>query len=1009
VEEKISSRALALGICIVAFAASLSLSFLNPGSSPTGDVVYEYFYNDTPETETPGTTGAPETNGTGGGIQIGGETGEPGIQAIPGDCPSGMISYWQGEGNAQDSFDTKPGTLSGGVTFTSGRVGQAFSFDGVNGYVQVTNSGNFLTSPGTMAMWFKTSAPTGILYGIQNAGVGGSPSGWVPSLYIANGYLHGVYGWTGGVSNQVVMYSNVADGNWHLTVLESDGSKILMYVDGSLIGTLGFSSIDINFAGYQQIGVGYGQSWPDLSGSPSNWYYFNGQIDEVALFSRALNAGEIQTMYNSGRYSGKGYCEAVSAVCGNGVPEGTEACDDGAGNTACGPCKPDCTIKAAVCGDGCIDKTTDFYTNETCDDGNAVGNDGCRGDCRDIEEGYRCDKFAPRDVGSGPSNCTRLCGNCIVDNSSTCQGSHIDGCRLGSQEKCDDGNNVGSDGCRGDCTDVEAAPLWFCNEYYGNGTSCGMTGSVCCEAGPDCEDCDDGLDNDANGLVDCVDPYCEHLFGDCAVCGNGIVEPGEECDSNDTCCNNTACKFKLSGAICRASGGVCDLAETCNGTSESCPTDAFNSTSDVCRASAGICDAEEKCTGSLADCSADSKSTDECRSSAGACDLAESCDGVTDDCPVDVKSTLECHASAGICDVAESCDGVNDDCPADSKSTDECRASGGVCDAAENCDGVNDDCPADSKSTAVCRTSAGACDLADSCDGVTNDCPADSKSTAECRAVAGVCDTAESCDGTSDDCPTDSKSTAECRASGGVCDPAEGCDGINNDCPADSKSTAECRASAGVCDPAENCNGIGDGCPADLKSTAECRPLTGPCDVSEDCDGINDDCPLDAFQPMTTICRTWQGPCDMTDFCTGASAPCPPDQKSIAICRPAAGDCDVVESCNGSSNDCPIDVNPACPDEGGGNDAATGYILTTPSSTELPPPEEPAEEPTEEPAEKPVVPAEQPPSNLKPLEEIEGTLPVSGPAPTPPFLLFVLLGGGVAIVLVLFLFNRGKL
>ncbi|HVO26410.1 MAG TPA: hypothetical protein VMW56_22585, partial [Candidatus Margulisiibacteriota bacterium] len=43
--------------------------------------------------------------------------------------------------------------------------------------------------------------------------------------------------------------------------------------------------------------------------------------------------------------------------------------------------------------------------------------------------------------------------------------------------------------------------------------------------------CSDGIDNDADGAVDCYDTDCK---GDpaCAPngCGNGVVDPGEECD-----------------------------------------------------------------------------------------------------------------------------------------------------------------------------------------------------------------------------------------------------------------------------------------------------------------------------------------------------------------------------------------------------------------------------------------------------------------------------------------------
>lgn len=82
------------------------------------------------------------------------------------------------------------------------------------------------------------------------------------------------------------------------------------------------------------------------------------------------------------------------------------------------------------------------------------------------------------------------------------------------------------------------------------------------------------------------------------MCGNGIVEAGEECDpgsgNNSTCCDSQTCKFR-AGAVCDPSGSACctsgcqfapktqicrkskddrcDTPEFCAGNSSVCPTD----------------------------------------------------------------------------------------------------------------------------------------------------------------------------------------------------------------------------------------------------------------------------------------------------------------------------------------------------------------------------------------------------------------------------------------------------
>lgn len=99
-----------------------------------------------------------------------------------------------------------------------------------------------------------------------------------------------------------------------------------------------------------------------------------------------------------------------------------------------------------------------------------------------------------------------------------------------------------------------------------------------------------------------------------AVCGNGIVEQGEECDcgsqcNKDTCCNAKTCKFNAGAScsaldvccnpntcsvrgktfVCRAKDGECDVAETCDGTSTKCPADTLKRAGTSCSSGTGTC------------------------------------------------------------------------------------------------------------------------------------------------------------------------------------------------------------------------------------------------------------------------------------------------------------------------------------------------------------------------------------------------------------------------------------
>ncbi|MCJ7831144.1 MAG: LamG domain-containing protein, partial [Dehalococcoidia bacterium] len=51
--------------------------------------------------------------------------------------PSGLLTWWPGDGDAADIVGAHDGALVNGATFAPGKVGQAFSFDGLDDFVSV--------------------------------------------------------------------------------------------------------------------------------------------------------------------------------------------------------------------------------------------------------------------------------------------------------------------------------------------------------------------------------------------------------------------------------------------------------------------------------------------------------------------------------------------------------------------------------------------------------------------------------------------------------------------------------------------------------------------------------------------------------------------------------------------------------------------------------------------------------------------------------------------------------
>ncbi len=209
--------------------------------------------------------------------------------------------------------------------------------------------------------------------------------------------------------------------------------------------------------------------------------------------------------------------------------------------------------------------------------------------------------------------------------------------------------------------------------------------------------CDDG--------IACTTDVCEAgacvFTADDAVCGAATCDPGVVgADPSTGCVSSGVCASRGADFVCRAARGACDVEETCDGTSDTCPQDVLSPASEICRASAGDCDVEEACLGVSPDCPVDRVRDvgTVCRASAGVCDAIEVCDGEGAACPADafVGASMTCRAATGACDQPETCTGSSASCPANTlrAAGTECRGALSACDEPEVCSGSSVSCPA---------------------------------------------------------------------------------------------------------------------------------------------------------------------------------------------------------------------------------------------------------------------------------------------------------------------------
>jgi hypothetical protein len=70
-------------------------------------------------------------------------------------APNGLAAWWPAEGTPDEAVANNDGILRNGATFASGKVGQAFSFDGQNDYIEVpdSNAWAFGTNDFSVGLW----------------------------------------------------------------------------------------------------------------------------------------------------------------------------------------------------------------------------------------------------------------------------------------------------------------------------------------------------------------------------------------------------------------------------------------------------------------------------------------------------------------------------------------------------------------------------------------------------------------------------------------------------------------------------------------------------------------------------------------------------------------------------------------------------------------------------------------------------------------------------------------
>jgi hypothetical protein len=204
----------------------------------------------------------------------------------------GLVSYWPLDGNFVDTQSGNNGTLMGANTtpsFTAGKLGQGIDLDGVDQFIQIggdESQFDFLNQDFSISAWFRVDALTKDWQALIAKGEGNR---WRVHRRGGEDELT----WNGGNADVPNHDTPIDDGQFHHFVgVSMQGAGVQLWQDGVLRVTgPAPANSDNNNANPVKIGAN-----PDTNPNRS----WDGVIDDVGIWGRALSAEEIAQLYNGG-------------------------------------------------------------------------------------------------------------------------------------------------------------------------------------------------------------------------------------------------------------------------------------------------------------------------------------------------------------------------------------------------------------------------------------------------------------------------------------------------------------------------------------------------------------------------------------------------------------------------------------------------------------------------------------------------------------------------------------
>ena len=220
-----------------------------------------------------------------------------------------LYAVYKGESNANDSLATYNGTAQGGLTYSGGKSGNAFTFNGSNAYIQLpTDSLNSLTGNFSVSFWvyFTDLSNNSVIQStLSNYATNGVNEWGFVCYTIGNQMIFYIaQGTPGGVTLKDSAIGSI--NTWYnYTFVRKSGTSSKIYKNGDLVVSNSSNVNPVYSSTNMTPSIGVINNGPLLSNLLQYYMRSGGMIDELNIWNKELTSTEVTELYNAG--TGKFY------------------------------------------------------------------------------------------------------------------------------------------------------------------------------------------------------------------------------------------------------------------------------------------------------------------------------------------------------------------------------------------------------------------------------------------------------------------------------------------------------------------------------------------------------------------------------------------------------------------------------------------------------------------------------------------------------------------------------